>query len=793
MATVASSPRPNFLASWAARPQVQTALGTAFLLTLTLLVFGRILFAPGDLVLSDGEADLAKQFVHWRAFGFNELRGGHFALWNPHVFSGAPFFGGFQSALLYPPNWLYLCLPLAPAINLGIAIHVFLAGLFMQLWVGQRGMHPLACVLAGVLFMFSGPYFLHIHAGHLSNLCTMVWGPLIFLSIDGWLQRRTAGWLWLGAGAVALQILAGHPQYVFYTGVAAGLYCACHLCILPQRAQALAGLAVIVAGAAALSAVQLFEGFHVAGQTVRNHGTSPEFAAVFSFPPENLVTALVPGWFGDMNRLAYWGRFDLWEMSLFLGVTGLVLAVYGAVYGEKSRTRFCAGLAAVCLLVALGANTPLFTFLYRYAPGFGRFRGWSKFTYPAMLFLVVLAASGFDTLLRGNRPPRHGAALAILLGSGALELAAIWIDSAPGTAVLRGWIQALFSTGDLYQPKAFVESTDFVLRAARFAGWQCSLASGILLVVGILFVTSRRRPQIVRALLILASVEMVVFAGSTLTTFRLSDALSSPAALPAADDRLLNLENPNLGLSTGACDVWGYDPGVLRRYAEWIAVTQGMAADDATESLRFSNFPHTFAGLLRCHDAFFPTGPDGNYQAAGLQTGTPAGRLMLMSNVRVVPDRDNLLRALQSPDFDPRHCLFLQAPPDPLPTVGGPPGRVRLLDETSDTLTIEADLPSAAVLLITDTYCTGWRAHSLLPLSDSVQAHYNVLPADYFLRAIPLQAGHHRLLVEYLPTAFVVGKWVSLAALAFYALGGWLLIRRPAPPVEGANTLTAAV
>ena len=146
----------------------------------------------------------------------------------------------------------------------------------------------------------------------------------------------------------------------------------------------------MVAAAVGLSAAQLFEGFHVAGQEVRNHGASPEFAAIFSFPPINLVTALVPGFFGDMNHFTYWGRFDLWEMSLFFGVTGLVLAVYGAVYGEQPKKRFCGGLAVVFLLVAFGANTPLFGALYRWAPGFGKFRGWSKFIYPATLFLVAL-------------------------------------------------------------------------------------------------------------------------------------------------------------------------------------------------------------------------------------------------------------------------------------------------------------------------------------------------------------------------------------------------------------------
>ena len=87
-----------------------TGLGCLALLALEM--FFDMLFAPGSRVLGDSRDDLALHFLWWREFGFGELAKGNLALWNPHIFSGAPFFGGMQSALLYPPNWLFLALPL---------------------------------------------------------------------------------------------------------------------------------------------------------------------------------------------------------------------------------------------------------------------------------------------------------------------------------------------------------------------------------------------------------------------------------------------------------------------------------------------------------------------------------------------------------------------------------------------------------------------------------------------------------------------------------------------------------
>lgn len=117
-----------------------TLISLAGLLGLALAMFGDLLFRGGSRVLGDQGADLFRQYYSWRDFGFHELAKGNIALWNPHIFSGAPYFGGMQGALLYPVNWLFLLLPLAPAINWTVAFNAFAPGAFMRIW----GLHPVA-------------------------------------------------------------------------------------------------------------------------------------------------------------------------------------------------------------------------------------------------------------------------------------------------------------------------------------------------------------------------------------------------------------------------------------------------------------------------------------------------------------------------------------------------------------------------------------------------------------------------------------------------------------------------
>jgi hypothetical protein len=140
-------------------------------------------------------------------------------------------------------------LPLPQAMNWSSAINLWLLGTFMALWALRRGLHPLAAVVSGALLMFCGPYFAHAHAGHVTNLATMTWVPLLFLALDGWLGTRKLEYCLLGMVAFAMQLLAGHPQYVFYSLISLSLYAGLRLLGARSDARwAALGLFAIFAG-----------------------------------------------------------------------------------------------------------------------------------------------------------------------------------------------------------------------------------------------------------------------------------------------------------------------------------------------------------------------------------------------------------------------------------------------------------------------------------------------------------------------------------------------------------------
>jgi len=323
------------------------------------------------------------------------------------------------------------------AITAGIALHTLLLGVLMFLWARRWQLHVSACLLSSVLIMFCTAHFLHVCGGHLSNLCTMAWTPLVFLAMDEIFRKtsrvrvptpdellegsdKTVGflplnWILVGIFAVTMQILAGHPQYVYYTAIAVGLYWLVRATESRNWLRPGLALLLIYVGAASLSAIQLLPGLSEVGEGARASGLPHDFTARFSFQPGSLLTLLAPLFFGDDNHAPHWREGNFWEMTFFIGVAGLILAIYGCFHGRRSSRATMMIMIVGMIVLALGRFTPLFAVLMHFMPGFDKFRGTSKFIFFASMFLSLLAAMGYSQMWTGGIQRPHRIALFLVL------------------------------------------------------------------------------------------------------------------------------------------------------------------------------------------------------------------------------------------------------------------------------------------------------------------------------------------------------------------------------------------
>jgi hypothetical protein len=278
-----------------------------------------------------------------------------------------------------------------------------------------------------------------------------------------------------------------------------------------------------------------------------------------------------------------------------------------------------------------------------------------------------------------------------------------------------------------------------------------------------------RRAVACLGVLLLAVIELASFARTSMASFQIqppSPATKNFLAQHPGDDYRILQYNPNVSMTTGTLNVEGDDPSGLVRYRRFLDFAEGFDFDAEPYRAIPSHFDSKPLAMLRCR---YLLSPDAKFQTEIPDDLMP--HLLLVDRFRVMTDFHEIFSTLTNADFKMKEEVILESQPNPAPQPAPEKGTVTLLESSTDFLKIQADVAAPALLLITDSYSRGWRA---LALPGSTQARYDVMPANYCLRAIPLAAGHHLMRVEYSPLGFRAGKAVSIAALAiFIVLTAW--------------------
>ena len=764
-----------------------------------LLVFGDLLVSP-TRVVSAARLDIWGFGLDWWTWGANELRNGNLPLWNPYILGGSPFFASGECSPFYLPNFLFLILPVPVAFAASFALHTMLGGLFMHVWLMRRKLHLTACLAGGLMFMFCAPFFLRAYAGHTTVHSAIAWIPLVFLVVEALITEASLGWTLVGTLVMAMFLFAGYPQVVFYTGILAGLYALVRLPESPGKLKTLAAMAGMNILAIGLWAVQVGASLALAQECSRSGGVPYAFAATFSFPPENWLTFLSPNLFGDrvlsssdlaavLPHFQYWGRCYFWEMTPFFGVCGLPLVVTALFRRDAHHReiRSLAGCAGLGCLFAMGSHLPWFQFLYDHVPGFAAFRGNSKFIIPAVTLLIGLAATGMDAVAASGDDHRTrrslqtlGRGLWVAGGSAGLLAAAALVANRYGE-LWKLLFHLPVRTGEaLLVAESFYQDPRIIDAAALFFVFSLVPACLILLLLRFALgrTWNRQRSGLFFCYVLLAVIaaDMITFAWRFRTSFPLPEreAVSAPLrqflATHPGDHRILSATPSNAALPLRAFAMWGYGTQmVVRRYGEFLAWTQGDDPNAVTGYQAFRRV-HPRFDLMRCRYFLIPK----EQAMEAVEIPNPLPRFLLVPEYRAVAGgRDAVFAELSHPEFDPRQTVILEQTPAPEwqtsnPEPGSrtespaPTGQIRLLRESTDWQEMEVSLPRPAIFLQTDLYTPSWM---ITALPGSSQSRYELLPADYILRGIPLSAGTHRFRIEYRPQGFVVGQWLSVTSL----------------------------
>lgn len=730
--------------------------------------------APHNGLLSD----LYLENYAWKQLIVDALRQRELPLWNPYILTGVPFLAAGQHSALYPLSLVFYILPLAAAYGWFAALHLFLAGWFTYLLARTLRVSHGGALVAGVTFELCG--FMVIGNVFPMIVAAAVWLPLVLAVVERIARRQQEGAsLWqhapdmaLGAMALGMVFLAGHPEMYFYIGLVTGLYALWRLAEvaratrrwsdLASGAGALAAMAVIGIG---LGCAQWAPLLDVLGDNVRQGGAGLRQVLSWAYPRRQVLAMLMPDFFGNPAHHAYWDLFarqfrtvtvdaqgaaidnTFWgiknyvEGAAYVGTLPLLLAPIALLRRKEATRWFWGALGLLALLFAFG--TPLYALVYA-LPGFSQVRTPFRWVYVYSLCAAMLAGMGVDALADPVDKARRQAARALhwLLRRGlgwlglfgglvtaailaaivlsperAIALAARVMDALSGAE--RGFSDArMFLSyqarnlalfgGALLTGGALILSRSLFRRRAVWAALAAGLIAAELIIIGRPFFPANPPHRVAY------ETPAIAFLRQQPGPFRIT-------ALVGPDEKTFNA---NAGMFYGLEDVRGYDSIIPRQYAEFMQLVQ-----DQTE-LQYNRIAPLYVSNSAALDSPLLDLLNVRYVLTSLEHSISApgwalayeGELRIYENLEALPrafmvgaaqdlgSREQVLAAL--PGHHPREAVLLETPgPLSEPAQSADlAGAVMAINHGLNEVVIEIDTPIGGYLVLTDAYDRGWKA-----------------------------------------------------------------------------------
>ena len=723
------------------------------------------------------------------------------------------------------------------------AAFLFFAMAAMWLMLLMAGFDPWAAVVPALAYGFSTYFILIISAGHITKMWALVYAPLMMGG--AWMTLRSKN-MWYGAAltalAASLEIGANHPQITYYFLLALGAFWLSEA-IAAVRAKRLRDFGIRTAALAAagmLAAASNFAplwytaqhspetirgGSELAEAAEKEHGggLDLDYATAWSYGRAETLNLLVPDFMGrdsgttfpadgavaavtnDMGLRGaaqqlptYWGAQPYTGGPTYLGAAALFLAALGIALTCGRNKWWLVAVSAAAIFLSWGHNWMWLTeFLFRYLPGYNKFRTVSMALVVVQWTVPLLGGLALMQLWRGEVPREKllralgwsagitgGFCLLLAVAGGSLfdfgraESSAMMTEQFSRIFAANGMQEYLDRGIDLEWGQEVGEAMAADRAAMMQADAWRSLAMIVLAAGAVLLFVWRKINRYVLAAL-LAGVVLLDLVPVDLR-FLGSDDFIAPRrrqVSPTAADRaimadtepgfrVINLTVSPFNDATTSLfhrSVGGYHGAKLSRYQDLI-------------DRYLSTLDENVLDMLDTRYAIVP-GSDGQPEA--VRRGTEYGAAWLVDTLVRVPDARAEIEALGALD------LSREAVMSSLSTVSasaGPfaAGAIELTEYRPNYLRYEYTAEGEALAVFSEIYYDkGWKAYI-----DGTEAPY--FRADYVLRGMVLPAGVHTVEWRFRAPGWGWTEGVTLAA-SLVILAGALaaLLHRQVNKVKG--------
>lgn len=359
--------------------------------------------------------DTVHNEYYWRMWTFGNIKKGVLPLWNPYILTGFPMFVNPSMAHFYPLNLMFVAMPIHLAIKASYIVHIYLLGAFQFLFLRVLKRTHFAAFCGAVALMFTGSVITGwLFTGNIAQMHATTWIPLSFLFVTlAWRQKKP-GHLIPCAVVIGVQFLSGSMEIFFYSNVTLAAYIIALMAVsfkgqtLEERKGSLRFLAacvVMAIGALGLASAQFIPTLLSLGLMDRGGSIDVFRASLLAVPPENLITFLMPDFFGDGVNNFYWGDVIINLMTGYVGLLPFLFFVAAFFISRSSTLRIFLWMGAVALLLSMGGYTPVFWLFYNFVPGFDLFRFAPRWLMIFSLCCSVSFAFVLDYFLRLDGAP----------------------------------------------------------------------------------------------------------------------------------------------------------------------------------------------------------------------------------------------------------------------------------------------------------------------------------------------------------------------------------------------------
>ena len=796
--------------------------GGLFLLA-TVILFGEFIFSDQMLY---GDDILALGYMG-RAFFAERLSMGDFPLWAPRLLGGVPTLESISAADgVYPTSLLYFVMDSYRAVGWRMVLHVLAGGFFMYGWARSLGLSRAAATIGGLGWLMAPVVVTLVLPGNDGKLMVAALAPLVFWATETVLRSPSGRPVAAMAGAVALVSLVTQFQTAYFLFGSAGAY-AVFRAVQLWRSAGSAGRPAgarrvllpfgVFLGAALLgggiAAFQVLPAATYVGESSRRTATTvdatPEeqiaYSSSWSFHPEEVMSLVVPEFVGNSNADADWARGTYWGRNAikfnheYLGVSVVVLALFGLLGRRKRGLRwFMTGMSGAWLLYALGTHTPVWRIFYEVVPGMSLFRIPAICVFLVSFGVTTLFAMGVDDLVReapGREPFFRTRRGQVVLGFAGLLLAGTLLQASGMLTNL--WTTILYGDAGQRQMAALATATPFITR-----GFGIAFAITALAVAGIWAVRHGRIP-LKAGLVGLAALVAVDLGRIDRAFIRTWDFHAWAASdenirfLQARRDegppfRVADLRGSeqNVELAMHGLDIMvGHHPNDLARYRMLLGLQASVSRGTNSRNqnvLRIMNVKYLawpqqaaggppYEGAQALSTARTSRGVEAVYAYPGLDKAWIAGTATVM-------DDDAALARILSQDFDPAREVVM-AQPTTLATDPSVTGSVTWQLNDPDHRRLRVTTTGPALLVVSENWFPGWVAEV-----DGEPA--DVHRANLTLQAVEIpSAGDHTVTLRFTAPTVMSALRLSIVAsvitLLLFALSyvrglpGWLrLVRR---------------